>query len=760
MSEVDKARQDGGHVAGTPVESKGPGGACWTVVVPGPFFGGFTYHHDPATQGPLPQPGARVRVRFGQSERVGVILAPAEGGAAGEQETRALAEVLDHEPLLDRDTLACLAWAASYYHHPLGEVVFSALPAALRGERSLRVPALRLTAEGHTALEEGRVRGSRQQAVLEALVARSHEACVAVSEIPGASAAVRQRLLERGWVEPDEMTAPATWPPSTSADAPMGGASPPALNDEQQAAVAAVETAGQVFSAWLIEGVTGSGKTEVYLALIEQALAAGRQVLVVVPEISLTPQLIDRFARRLTVRPAVLHSGLSDGERMAAWRAVAAGTAMLVIGTRSAAFVPLARPGLIVVDEEHDAALKQQEGFLYHARDVLIWRARQMDVPILLGSATPSLETLRHAWEGRYRHLRLTQRASGARMPAIHCLDIRAQPMEGGISPALMRAIERHLLAGGQVMLYLNRRGYAPSLVCHACGYVAGCPHCDAYLTWHREINRLRCHHCGFEQGVPRECPACHAPLSVRGMGTEQLEDVLAARFPGFGIVRLDRDATAGKGVLAQSLARIARGEARLVVGTQMLVKGHDFPGVTLVGVISADQALFASDFRGPERFAQSLLQVAGRAGRAERPGEVLVQTHDPTHPVLTRLLSEGYAAVMAAELAEREQAELPPTRFAALIRADAPQADAVRAFLTEVAGMLREAYGDALSVWGPVPAPLGRRAGRFRFQLLILSRVRSELHRALWHVDERVGSRRPGQRIRWSIDVDPIDLA
>ncbi len=743
MSEVDKARQDD---------------VRWTVVVPGPFFGGFTYHHDSTTVGPAPRPGMRVRIPFGRSQRVGVLLEPAEDDA--EQETRSLIEVIDHEPLLDGDTLACLAWAAAYYHHPLGEVVFSALPAALRGERSLRVPALHLTADGRVALERGGVRGSRQQAVLERLASAGVEVPVAVSEIPGASAAVRRRLVEQGWVASDEITAPADWPSPKPVEAPAGGAPAPTLNDEQQAAVRTVEEAGRVFSAWLIEGVTGSGKTEVYLALIEQALAAGRQVLVVVPEISLTPQLIDRFARRLTVRPAVLHSGLSDGERMAAWRAVAAGSASLVIGTRSAAFVPLARPGLIVVDEEHDAALKQQEGFLYHARDVLIWRARQMDIPILLGSATPSLESLRHAWEGRYRHLRLTQRASGARMPAIRCLDIRAQPMEGGIAPELMRAIERHLLDGGQVMLYLNRRGYAPSLVCHACGYVAGCPHCDAYLTWHREVNRLRCHHCGFEQAVPRECPACQAPLSVRGMGTEQLEDVLAGRFPGFGIVRLDRDATAGKGVLAESLARIARGEARLVVGTQMLVKGHDFPGVTLVGVINADLALFASDFRGPERFAQSLLQVAGRAGRAERPGEVLVQTHDPAHPVLTRLLSEGYGAVMAAELAEREQAELPPTRFAALIRADAPQTEAVRGFLTEVAGMLREAFGETLAVWGPVPAPLGRRAGRFRFQLLILARVRSELHRALWQVDAHVGSRRPGQRIRWSIDVDPIDLA
>ena len=731
------------------------GRTYWTVVVPGPFFGGFTYHHETEPAAEPPRPGVRVRIPFGQRDRVGIVLEPADPPAA--QETRPLSEVLDREPILPRDLIDCLCWAAAYYHHPLGDVIFSALPATLRGERSLLSPALRLTEAGREALAAGRIRGSRQRAVLESLPGT--EGAVAVKQLPGADAGVRRRLLEQGWVDADTVATPAPWPAPERGETD-GSHAVPALNAEQSAAVEAIEAADRSFSAWLLEGVTGSGKTEVYLALIERELAAGRQVLVVVPEISLTPQLVARFARRLSLRPAVLHSGLSDGERLSAWRAVAAGTAPLVIGTRSAAFVPLARPGLIVVDEEHDAALKQQEGFLYHARDVLIWRARQLDVPILLGSATPSLETLRHAWVGRYRHLTLTRRASGARMPSIRCLDIRGQSMQGGISPALMTAIERHLLDGGQVMLYLNRRGYAPSLLCHACGWVADCPHCDAFLTWHREANRLRCHHCGYEQPVPRECPSCRAPLSVRGMGTEQLEDVLAARFPGFGIVRLDRDATAGKGVLAQSLARIARGEARLVVGTQMLVKGHDFPGVTLVGVINADQALFASDFRGPERFAQSLLQVAGRAGRAERPGEVLVQTHDPAHPVLVRLLAEGYSAVMASELEERERAELPPTRFAALLRADAPEAGAACAFLGGLADLLRETYGEELAVWGPVPAPMGRRAGRYRYQLLLLARVRSVLHQALWRADEAVGSRRPGQRIRWSIDVDPIDLA
>ncbi|HER34341.1 MAG: primosomal protein N' [Halothiobacillaceae bacterium] len=731
----------------TPVPA---GPSTCTVVVPGPIFGAFTYHLGSGQ--PLPLVGARVRVPFGQSERVALVVETNGSSVEDGPTTRPITAVIDQQPLLDDATLACLRWAAAYYHHPLGEVMFAALPKALRGERSLQVEGLRLTVAGREALETGVVRGQRQREALLAL----HEAGDGVPATALAPAAVRRRLLERGWAEAVSMVTPADWPAAADGKSTVA----PSLTAEQASAVAAVAAGLGGFGAWLLQGVTGSGKTEVYLALIERVLERGEQVLVVVPEISLTPQLIERFARRLDVVPAVLHSGLADGERLSAWRATAAGTAQLVIGTRSAAFVPLARAGLILVDEEHDGALKQQEGFLYHARDVLVWRARQLAVPIVLGSATPSLETLRHAWEGRYRHLTLSERATGASMPAIRCLDIRGQPMEGGLSPALMRAIERHLLAGSQVMLYLNRRGYASSLLCHACGWVAGCPHCDAFLTWHRQIARLRCHHCGFEQGVPLDCPSCQAPISVRGLGTEQLEDVLAARFPGFGIVRLDRDATAGKGVMAESLSRIAAGEARLVVGTQMLVKGHDFPGVTLVGVVNADQALFAADFRGPERFAQSLLQVAGRAGRAERPGEVLVQSHDPDHPVLRRLLRQDYSAVMAAELAEREQAELPPTRFAALLRADAPSADVARAFLERLAAELRETTGEPLAVWGPVPAPLARRAGRYRFQLLLLARVRSALHRVLWRVDESVGSRRPGKGLRWSIDVDPIDLA
>ncbi|HHQ68795.1 MAG TPA: primosomal protein N', partial [Halothiobacillaceae bacterium] len=458
-------------------------------------------------------------------------------------------------------------------------------------------------------------------------------------------------------------------------------------------------------------------------------------------------------------KPAVLHSGLADGARLEAWLAAGSNEAKLIVGTRSAAFVPLANPGLMVVDEEHDSSFKQQEGFMYHARDVLIYRAKQYQIPIVLGSATPSLETLRHALSGRYGHLQLSHRHLQAKLPKMQLIDQKKQPMQGGLSPALLKAIEQHLLQGGQVMLYLNRRGFAPSLLCHSCGYVAQCPHCDACMTLHRKIHRLRCHHCGHEKQPPQACPNCGAPLQAQGLGTEQLEDVLRSHFPGFPMARLDRDATARRGTLENTLAAIANGSVRIIVGTQMLVKGHDFPDVTLVAVVDADQGLFVADFHGPERFAQNLIQVAGRAGRAERPGTVLVQTHHPDHPVLNQLINQGYHAVGRELLKQRCEAQMPPYTHAALIRADSRDADQARSFLQEQAGWLRQHQQTAVDILGPITAPLARRAGRYRYQLLLISQLRGPLHGLLKALDDKVGSRRV-RGLRWSIDIDPVDLS
>ncbi|OZB81818.1 MAG: primosomal protein N' [Halothiobacillus sp. 13-55-253] len=708
----------------------------WQVALPGPLQTLFTY--GVPDQIPV-QSGMRVMVPLGKGQRMGVLWSPAEKEA--DRVIKPVLSVLDDEPLLDDELLACLGWAADYYHFPLGETVLAALAPNLRQGRSLRELAWRILPSGERALAEGTLRGARQRALLE-WIAQTPQG-VSESQLRDFPKAVRLRLADLGLIEPFEQMMPSTWP----VRAEMSGNTLPApdLNEAQSAAVTTVAACLEHFGVWLLEGVTGSGKTEVYLNLISRVLAQGRQVLILVPEIALTPQLVTRFTDRLGLVPAVLHSGLNGGDRLNAWLAARSGDAKVVIGTRSAVFQPFADLGLIVVDEEHDGSFKQSEGFGYHARDVAIWRARRLGVPIMLGSATPSLESLRNASLKRYHLLTLPERAGGAAMPDIRLLDVRQQRMRGGLSDDLVAAIETHLLAGGQVMLYLNRRGYASNLLCHACGWVAECAHCDSFMTWHRGVNRLRCHHCGFERQPPTVCPNCSATLSPRGLGTEQLEDVLTGLFPGFGIERLDRDALSRVGELDRRLARIQSGEARLIVGTQILVKGHDFPHVSLVAVVDADQALFANDFRGADA------------------GTVLVQTHQPEHVGLNRLIHAGYASFAQTLLAERAEAGLPPVRAAALIRADARDADAPRELLTHMADWLHEHLADPadspLDVWGPVPAPLARRAGRYRYQLLILADDRPRLHAALSQLESWQGTRRT-KGIRWSIDVDPVDMA
>lgn len=740
-------KEEAGHALGV-LTDESCVGQTWSVALPGPLPRLFSYCVPDLF---CPAPGVRVRVPFGRGHRVGVLWAPvsAEPGLA----LKPVDSQLDGVPLLDAALLDCIAWAAGYYHYPLGEAVLAAFPPALRKGGLLSRPGLRLTETGREVLFAEGVRGSRQRQLMQMLAV--HPPGLAESELTQFAHAVRQSILVKEWAE--RVVLPlATGALQKSAIEP---ASPKPLNTAQQSAVAAVAADWMRFQVWLLDGVTGSGKTEVYLSLIEQVTSAGKQVLVLVPEIALTPQLVARFAVHLRVALVVLHSGLSESDRLQGWIAAQSGAAKVVIGTRSAAFQPLANLGLVIVDEEHDPSLKQNEGFGFHARDVAIWRARSLNIPIVLGSATPALESLRNVQLNRYRGLSLPDRAGGARLPVITPVDVRGQRMTGGLSVTLIEAVEQHLLAGGQVLLYLNRRGYAPSLLCHACGWVAACLHCDAFMTWHRQSHRLKCHHCGHERAVPSSCPDCQTTLSPRGLGTEQLEDVLAGLFPDFGIERLDRDVLGRKGELDRRLARIRSGEARLIVGTQILVKGHDFPEVSLVGVVDADQGLFANDFRGSERFAQQLIQVAGRAGRADRLGTVLVQTHHPDHPGLNLLLRGGYGVFAGRLIHERTEAALPPTRSSALIRADGPEASPPQGLLETMANGLSTTEWAGLSVWGPVEAPLARRAGRFRYQLLLLAEDRGLLHDALNHLDEWIGTRRlPG--VRWSIDVDPLDMA
>jgi primosomal protein N' (replication factor Y) len=531
------------------------------------------------------------------------------------------------------------------------------------------------------------------------------------------------------------------------------------LNAGQAQCVDALLGSLSCFSAHLLQGVTGSGKTEVYLRVIAAAIAESGQALVLVPEIALTPQLVARFRDRFSSGVIALHSGLTQKERRDAWRAAHGGAARIVIGTRSAVFTSLPKLALIVVDEEHDASYKQQEGFRYSARDLAVVRARLAQVPIILGSATPSLETLENAATGRYaRHL-LPQRPGAATAPRLALVDLRKHASEQGLSTPAMQAIERHLGAGGQVIVFLNRRGYAPSLFCNACGWVAPCAHCDARMTLHRRAGQLRCHHCGAQGPVPATCGTCGQPLNAVGQGTERVEETLARLFPRAPLARLDRDTASARGAIQSVLERVHSGEARILVGTQMLTKGHHFPAVSLVVILDADQGLFASDFRASERLAQTITQVAGRAGRGRLAGEVLIQTEFPEHPLLQRLVAEGYEGFAIGALEERREAGWPPYSRLALLRAEAKDSAGLDAFLREAlrAGGARGA--EAVKVLGPATALMARRADHFRAHLLIETASRSALQRFLKEWLPRVETLSGPTGLRWSIDVDPLEV-
>ena len=734
-----------------------PADPLLVVAVPVPLRQLFDYLPPTRWQGPLPVPGCRVRVPFGRRHLVGLVVDVHEAATVERGRLRRVDEVLDISPVLIEADLELLRWAAGYYHHPLGEVIATALPAALRQGGEVKAAGevrWRLTDAGRELTADSLSRAPRQAAVHTFLVnlGRAGAGRTALGELDGDWRGALRTLARNGFAETFTVTAERYG--DVLEQAPRH-----ALNLAQQAAVDAVGDSNG-FTPFLLDGVTGSGKTEVYLHAIEQAVSSGRQALLLVPEIGLTPQLLARVGGHFGRRPAVLHSGLADGERLAAWLAARDGRADVVVGTRSAVFAPLARPGLIVVDEEHDPSYKQQDGFRYHARDVAVVRARTEGVPVVLGSATPSLESLHNANRERYRRLRLPGRAGEAEIPTVELVDLRSKPLQAGLSATLLDALERELAAGHQALVYLNRRGFATTLICHDCGWIAGCRRCDARMTLHLARGRLCCHHCGSERPPERRCPDCSGEvLNPLGQGTERLEEVLAEQFAAAGVVRIDRDTTRRRGSLDAKLEAVHAGQARLLVGTQMLAKGHHFPGVTLVGVVNADAGLFGSDFRAAERVAQQIIQVAGRAGRASHPGRVLVQTHHPEHPLLQALVREGYHAFAREALEERRLAELPPWSYLALLRAEAVDEEAPLAFLDAAAALLPTGLREGIEVLGPVPAPMARRGGRQRAQLLLQATRRERLQQLLvvWisALEQLPGAR----RVRWSLDVDPIEL-
>jgi primosomal protein N' (replication factor Y) len=701
-----------------------------SVAVPAPLHQQFDYAVPESLHGRL-RPGMRVRVPFGRRRVVGIVAAaPRED--AGRERLRLVEALLDDEPLLPAELMGLCRWAADYYRHPLGEVLQAALPPGLRGgdPPTLRQrKVLRLTAAGTAARTTLPARNRAQRALLDRLAAG------ALDESEARGAGALKLAGANGWVE---------WIAAEAGARTV--ASGPALTAEQAAALEQLPPLGS-FGVALLEGVTGSGKTEMYLRRIAEVLAAGRQALVLVPEIGLTPQLVDRFSERFGAGVAAFHSAAGERARREAWLGARAGTVPVVVGTRSAIFVPFARLGIIVVDEEHDVSYKQQEGFRYSARDLALVRAQRNRVPVILGSATPALETLHNAALGRYRRVRLAQRVSGAAPPRVRLLDVRGQRLEHGLD------------GGGQVLLFQNRRGFAPVLMCHACGWTASCVNCDARPTLHRARGLLICHHCSKSQDAPVECPSCRArPLLALGQGTERIEDALKNQFPGKRIERFDSDRLTKRGELERLLDDVASGAVHVLVGTQILAKGHDFANVTLVGIVSADQALYGTDFRAVERMGQVVTQVAGRAGRATRPGEVLMQTHEPDHPLLQALLGRGYAALAEELLTERKMAGLPPFAHLALLRAEALEAELPMRFLASVRALALET-ASAVRVFEPVPAPMERRAGRFRAQLLLQAATRGVLQQRLGEWVPKLERLPLARRVRWSLDVDPADL-
>lgn len=718
-----------------------------TIAVPVPLRRVFDYAVPDALVAVL-HPGQRVRVPFARRELIGVVVGPVRDEPPPDYEIKPVSALLDAQPLLSEALLALCRWTADYYLHPLGEVIAAALPGPLRrGEQpAIRPPdGLQLTAAGRAALPEVPSRSTTMRALLALLAPGPCAVATVRSQLPGSAAAVK-RALDAGWVErcADDGIPRALQPPLP-------------LTAPQAEVLAALATGIGRFGVSLLEGVTGSGKTELYLRLTEAVLAAGGQVLVLAPEIGLTPQLAARFKARFGDGVASFHSGLGEAERARHWLAAASGAARIVVGTRSAVFVPMPRLQLVIVDEEHDGSYKQQDGLRYHARDVAIVRARDAGAMVVLGSATPSLETLRNAEDRRYVHLKLDRRVHDTPPPRIHLLDVRHAVLENGLSPTIVDAVARHLQQGHQSLLFLNRRGYAPVLLCHDCGYVMPCPNCDARLVVHRARKRLACHHCGHVEPQPPACPDCGGRQVPIGQGTERIEDALALRFPEARIERVDSDRLKSGAALAKLLADMQAGAVDVLVGTQVLAKGHDFAGLQFAGLVDVDQALFGSDFRALERMGQLVTQVAGRVGRGGEPGEVILQTHHPEHPLLKLLVTRGYPAFAEALMAERRDFGLPPFAHLALLRVEARSESEVMAFLREARALLPATA--AIDVLGPAPATMARRAGFQRGQLLLKSASRGALHRCLegWlPALERLGQQ---SRHRWSLDVDPGDL-
>ena len=714
----------------------------------------FDYLYSPDL---TPIVGGRVLVPLGSQKRVGIVVDLPASSDVAKEKLKPIIDVLDADSLFNSTTWDWLSWSANYYRAALGDVLFQALPVKLRnGESAVKNDRTfwHITELGKQAFESGELKRAKKQ--IEALnLLLTQDLEKGNNEI---SSAIWSALKGKDYVE--EIIVPTeqkSWQQALGDNSLVNLDNRLTLNKQQALAFSQL-LFQEGFNVWLLEGVTGSGKTEIYLQYIEEVLKKGKQVLVLVPEIGLTPQTVRRFEARFNVEIDVLHSNLNDTQRLNVWERARTGQSAIVIGTRSALFTQFSDLGLIILDEEHDGSFKQQDGWRYHARDLGIVLAQKLNIPILLGSATPSLESVNNVQNGKYHHLVLSKRAGNATALRQFVIDLKHQRIQNGLSEPLLQRMQEHLEKGNQVLLFLNRRGFAPVLLCHECGWIDECHHCEKPYTYHQHQCVLRCHHCGAQKTVPMQCGHCGSThLVTTGLGTEQLEETLKARFPQYNIARIDRDSTARKGKLEGYLEDIQQGKSQILIGTQMLAKGHHFPNVTLVALVNVDNALFSLDFRAEERLAQLYVQVAGRSGRAEKQGEVVLQTHYPDHPLLTTLLEKGYQAFAEETLKLRHNMGLPPFSFQALFKAQCRHSEEAENALSQLASFFYEQKIEGLQVLGPIPAPFSKKAGQYRWQLLLQHVSRKQLQAALSRYSPELIK---SSQVRLILDVDPLDLS
>ena len=703
------------------------------------------------------QSGSRVLVPFGRSRKtIAIIISTKSQSDIPANKLKPILECIDKTPVFSAEDRKFIHWASRYYQHPLGEVYFNALPVKLKEGDKAELPEQRVwQINVDSEKQQNRLQRAPKQAELYHFIAEHaagiHEAIL--KQHPSYDSRLMKILNDK-----ELIYASSTQASSYIPDPAVSLATDIQLTEEQQQASDAILSQQDHFHCHLLFGITGSGKTEVYLELMQKVVARSKQVLFLVPEIGLVPQLLKAIQQRLQAQVHLYHSNMTDKERLQTWLKARDGTAQIILGTRSAIWLPMSDAGLIVMDEEHDQSYKQQEGFRYSARDLAIVKARNYDFPIVLGSATPSLESIANLSQEHFSQHQLTKRISKAKPPQMRILDIRASRMQSALSNELVHDIRETLDRGEQVLLFLNRRGFAPALLCHQCGWGAICDRCDSHMTYHKNLSRLWCHHCDRQIPVPKSCPSCeHGDIIEVGHGTERLEQELQQRLGETQVIRIDRDSTRKKDSLSQYLQTIHSGAPCVLIGTQMLSKGHHFPNVTLVGIIDVDSALYSNDFRATERLAQLIEQVSGRAGRGEKPGTVILQTHHPDNPALNTILKSGYAVFSEMMLEERRLMQLPPYRYFAILRSESHHKQDAEHFLAKARNIFHT-QDQRVQLVGPLISPIEKRRGRYRMQLLIHSDSRGLLNRTLSPWLRALEDLSESRKVRWSIDIDPID--